>query len=87
MQNIIKLRGLGIEKYVACRSSRLDPEGFGGIPGCTDAIWVYAIQFDGNIVRRTRFSAHAVDAAAADAEGAGDRTEADGLSYVDVDRT
>jgi hypothetical protein len=32
MQNIIKLRGLGIEKYVACRCSRLDPEGFGGIP-------------------------------------------------------
>ena len=32
MQNIIKLRGLGIDKYVACRFSRLDPEGFGGIP-------------------------------------------------------
>jgi hypothetical protein len=32
MQNIIKLKGLKIEKYVACRCSRLDPEGFGGIP-------------------------------------------------------
>jgi len=50
---------------------------------CADAIWVSALRFDGDMLRRTRFR-HALDALERGHAGdAGDRTEVDGLSYTE----
>jgi len=50
---------------------------------CADAMWVSALRFDGNTIRRTRFR-HALDALERGHAGdAGDRTEVDGLSYTE----
>ena len=56
-------------------------------PSCADAMWVSALRFDGDTVRRTRFR-HALDALERGHAGdAGDRTEVDGLSYTGAANT